>query len=117
MKRFLLALILCIAGFTHTVAQAQQSPEQAEMLLKISCVETPVFFQSNKKWKEIPMFRGTAYIEAIAPDGGLTSLNPPFTILANLDTGTYTMILMFGTEWQVVCPLTGGVEFGTVLLP
>jgi hypothetical protein len=116
MKRFLIVLI-CIAGFTHTVAQAQQSPEQAEILLKISCVETPVFFESNKKWEEIPMFRGTAYIEAINPNGESTSLNPPFTILANLDTGTYTMILMFGDKWQVVCPLTGGVEFGTVPLP
>lgn len=118
MKQLLLASVLCLAGFTNAVAQEQQPNtdlgETSNMLVKVTCMMAEKFLENNARWEEIPMFKGTAFMDLITPTGQSRQTNGPMMIFVNLDTGTYTFVLLYGEKYEVVCPLTGGIKFTTV---
>lgn len=118
-KSLLLASFLCVTGFTSSVAQqqqpqAQQQPNAVKMQIQVTCTKSEDFLAGNEQWGEDPMFMGTAGVSSLEANGEARTVVTPMMILTNLDTGTYTFVLLFGENGEVVCPLTGGSKFSTI---
>lgn len=116
-RSLLLASLLSVTGFTSSVAQEQQpqtQPKAVNMQIQVTCTKSDDFLSGNEKWDEDPMFMGSAGVSSLEEDGEVSTVVTPMMILTNLDTGTYTFVLLFGENGEIVCPLTGGSRFQTI---
>ena len=113
MKKLMLALILCFASVTSSTAQDQQPQGEPglSLILQVNCLPSAVLPQMNALVGFKPAYRGLTNVTAFAPTGGTMPLQAPMMILTNPDDGTYSFVMFFGEQLEIVCPLTGGTEF------
>ena len=113
MKKLMLALMLCFTSATGSIAQDQES--QAEpglsLILQVNCLPSSVLPQMNALVGFEPTYRGLTNVTAFAPSGGTMPLQAPMMILTNPENGTYSFVMFFGEQLEIVCPLTGGTDF------
>ena len=113
MKKLMLALILCFTSVTSLTAQDQESQVEPgiSLILQVNCLPSSVLPQMNALVGFSPAYRGLTNVTAFSPNGGTMPLQAPMMILTNPDNGTYSFVMFFGDQLEIVCPLTGGTEF------
>ena len=113
MKKLILALMLGFASVTSSIAQDQGSQDELglSLRLQVNCLPSSVLPEMNALVGFKPTYRGLTNVTAFSPEGGTMPLQAPMMILTNPDNGTYSFVMFFGEQLEIVCPLTGGTEF------